>query len=71
MMSMSKKQRAEDYSKPCGYCGTPVSAGGYGGFGKDGKCHMFCSPECRSEYIQKGPKPLQVKLTMFVEQVLQ
>jgi hypothetical protein len=24
-----------------------------------------------SEYIQKGPKPLQVKLTMFFEQMVQ
>ena len=66
---MSKKQRAEDVSKKCDRYGSLVSDGGQGGFGKDGKYHMFCSSKCRSEYIQKGPKPLQVKLTMFFEQV--
>ncbi len=44
----------------------PATAG-RGGFDKDGKYHTFCSSKCRSDYIQKGPKPLQVKLTMFFE----
>ena len=62
---MSKRQRAEDVSERCDNCGSLASDGGQGGFGKDGKYHTFCSSKCRSEYIQKGPKPLQVKLTMF------
>ena len=65
---MSKRPRAEDVSKRCDNCGSLASDGGQGGFGKDGKYHTFCSSKCRSEYIQKGPKPLQVKLTMFFEQ---
>ena len=68
---MSKRPRAEAVSKRCDNCGSLVSDGGQGGFGKDGKYHTFCSSKCRSEYIQKGPKPLQVKLTMFFEQAEQ
>ena len=68
---MLKRPRAEDVSKRCDNCGSLVSDGGQGGFGKDGKYHTFCSSKCRSEYIQKGPKPLQVKLTIFFEQAEQ